>query len=474
MDVHHLYFSILLMFFISVSLYSLFQKKHLDNPKRIQYNPHRVLHIISNINLLSRSSVQHILFRLGMRLLMKNDQTFIKRYSLKIWILVLFWLVSFFPIYASQLSNNAEVSVLTVLSGDELYSLFGHTAIRINDRQQGLDTVFNFGTFDFEAPNYYLNFIRGYLYYSLSYINFSYFKQAYIAENRSISEQILNLTLTQKQQILDYLMSIYNSENRFYLYNSLNDNCSTREMDLLITLFGDQLVFPKKTQDIIGKSYKDLLQPYFREHPWVGIGINFILGPKTEIPITYLEQAFLPECLEQILSSTKILKNGEPFPFVRSQNQIYQSFLKNSNSDIIDPRMIFWSIFVFSCLLIIWELTTGQYIWYFDGLLFGGISFLGQILLILWVGTEHHYVENNYHLFWAFPFHGALLIGLISKRHLKWQKIYFLVWAFLYLGILLFFTFSFHPLSPHIIPLLCTLAVRSFKINRICNGKFVV
>ena len=58
------------------------------------------------------------------------------------------------------LSEKAEISVLNCGLGNESYSLYGHTALRVKDTSQNLDIVFNYGTFDFNTSNFILKFVK--------------------------------------------------------------------------------------------------------------------------------------------------------------------------------------------------------------------------------------------------------------------------------------------------------------------------
>src|SRR5699024_474509 len=58
-------------------------------------------------------------------------------------------------------AQNYQVSLLTCAPGEELYSSFGHNAVRLLDLDTGRDLVFNYGTFDFDTPNFYVKFARG-------------------------------------------------------------------------------------------------------------------------------------------------------------------------------------------------------------------------------------------------------------------------------------------------------------------------
>ncbi|MFY7861788.1 MAG: DUF4105 domain-containing protein, partial [Chitinophagales bacterium] len=47
---------------------------------------------------------------------------------------------------------SQQFSILTCDQGDEIYSTFGHSAIRYQDSSNGIDWVYNYGLFDFSDP----------------------------------------------------------------------------------------------------------------------------------------------------------------------------------------------------------------------------------------------------------------------------------------------------------------------------------
>ena len=106
--------------------------------------------------------------------------------------------------FAQQITDLAEISIITCAPGDELYSTFGHTAIRVKDPVKRIDNVYNYGTFNFETPNFYMKFLRGKLDYMLSVSPYKYFVISYMNENRWIKEQVLNLSISQKKDIYSF------------------------------------------------------------------------------------------------------------------------------------------------------------------------------------------------------------------------------------------------------------------------------
>ena len=110
-----------------------------------------------------------------------------------------------------SLSAEAKISVLTFgpYQG-ELYSAFGHSAIRVYDPVHGIDDAYNWGVFDFNQPNFYLNFAKGFLYYKLGVFDYDRMRDYYIYFNRYVHEQNLNLNKEEKQkQVLIQLLFFF-------------------------------------------------------------------------------------------------------------------------------------------------------------------------------------------------------------------------------------------------------------------------
>jgi hypothetical protein len=64
---------------------------------------------------------------------------------------------------------------------------------------------------------------------------------AYVAANRSIWIQELNLTPAQSAALRDFLEWNELPENRFYQYDPYRDNCSTRIRDAIDRVLGGRL-----------------------------------------------------------------------------------------------------------------------------------------------------------------------------------------------------------------------------------------
>ena len=111
---------------------------------------------------------------------------------------------------------------------------FGHTGIRIIDKKNNLDLVFNFGIYDYNAPNFYSNFFKGRPIFSLGINRFNDFFDSYVKQNRKVYEQIIKTTKERKKIIVESLIKNSQEENKYYIYEYFEDNCSTRVADILI------------------------------------------------------------------------------------------------------------------------------------------------------------------------------------------------------------------------------------------------
>jgi len=202
------------------------------------------------------------------------------------------------------LSENAEVSIITCGTGSEIYSLFGHTAIRIRDAENQIDEVYNYGTFDFDTPNFILKFVKGDLQYLETSCTFEEFFQEYLYEKRSVDEQILNISRNQKQALFDYLNASLQSEERFYTYKFIDKNCTTMVINAINKILGKEVIVKNTKED---KTYRDILFPFFEGHFFEQLGTSIIFGTKVDLKG---EELFLPAELQENIKT--ISYNNRP------------------------------------------------------------------------------------------------------------------------------------------------------------------
>ncbi len=363
--------------------------------------------------------------------------------------------------YSQNLSENAQVSLITCNPGDELYSVFGHSAIRIRDNEQGLDRVYNYGTFNFNTPNFYLKFARGYLNYELSAYSMHSFLAEYRATNRSVFEQVLILNQEEKERIFNFLEFNSQPENRFYLYDFFFDNCASRIRNVFKTEFKDSLVF--ETAGYQPKSFREMLKPYLKPHPWSRFGISLVLGDITDRQATISESMFLPDYLQKAFASAKL--NGKLM--AKPSTVLFkQKDVENNLPFYLCPIFVFSLLFLVVGWFTYYELKHKRRFKLFDFLLFLAVGVVGLILFLLWFATNHTAVVNNWNLLWAIPIHFFVAFWLFRKRKTAWLRFYFLVTCIISLATLLCWFFIPQQFDFVLIPILLTITVRAFRLFR--------
>ncbi|AEL25071.1 Lnb N-terminal periplasmic domain-containing protein [Cyclobacterium marinum] len=354
-----------------------------------------------------------------------------------------------------------KISLLTCDPGDELYSTFGHSAIRVVELESGQDLVFNYGTFDFNTPFFYIKFIRRTLDYQLSLTTTANFLREYNYFKRNVREQELNLSPEQSQAVVAFLQNNYRPENRKYRYDFFFDNCATRITGMLESVLGQSLRwnYPTEADE---KTFRNLIDEYVYPLPWSDLGIDLALGAVIDREATAAEKAFLPDYLEASFSSATIIGDGPERPLVSRTNTIYD-FPKTANNEfnLVNPYVIFWVFAILVGIVTFIGFKKKRLFKGFDISLFTILGLLGVLLVFLWFFTAHSQTKNNWNLFWAFPGHlyiSYLLIKKPNKVILKKLLLAAMILADLALVVWLLGFQSFHP---SILPLLLIIILRT-------------
>ncbi|MCE2996727.1 MAG: DUF4105 domain-containing protein [Cyclobacteriaceae bacterium] len=360
------------------------------------------------------------------------------------------------------LSSKAEISLITCgpYQG-ELYSAFGHSAIRILDPEFNIDYAFNYGVFDFDQPNFYLNFARGRNDYLLAVYNFSDFKGPYLRDNRYIHEQILQLTQDQKQKIFDFLIWNAQSENRTYRYDYFYNNCSSKVRDVFAEVFKDQIQFDGS---FIKTNYtiRDLTDIYLQQQPWGDLGIDICLGLPMDKKATPYEYMFLPDYLESSFDHATL--NGSPI--VKQKIAVYESVPESTSFHWYHPWIVWGIIFLLVSLLSYRDWKRKRLTKWFDITLFGILGLLGWLLLLLWTTTDHKAAANNFNLLWAIPFHLFAAIALFKKSIPAWTHTYFRVIVIITAALLGGWALLPQQMNSYLLPLVFIILMRSILLSR--------
>ncbi len=378
-------------------------------------------------------------------------------------IITLLLFVSIINSFSLELSKKAQISIITCVPGSELYTAFGHSAIRVNDPLQDIDFVYNYGTFSFNTPNFYLKFIRGDLNYMLSVSDYKRFMRVYEHENRNVKEQVLNLTQIQKQKLFDVLEKNKLPENKYYLYDFIFDNCATRIRDVFKKALNNDIQFSDSTlRDI---SFREILESYLTESKWSRFGINLVLGSLIDKTATASEYMFIPDYLMNAFSNAQIKNNSTNSKIVYKINILNEAndTLKESLG-VLNPLLVFWAIFLFVVVLSIIEYSSKIQYHYIDGIWFLIIGILGTLMCFLWFGTKHTVVVDNWNIAWAVPTHLIFSFFLFRKKISNLTSIYFLISGSVALILLMSWQLIPQQFDIAFVPIILITAIRSIKI----------
>ena len=366
-----------------------------------------------------------------------------------------------------QLSENAEISIVSIGPGKELYDSFGHSAFRVTDPRNNRDLIFNYGTFDFETPNFILKFARGKLPYALSVRDYQGFLNAYIRENRTFVEQELDLTYGEKTTLFNFLLKNAQPENKEYQYDFFYDNCATKIRDVLKEALGNDLTY-KNGYAPEQFTFRQLIQQRLDLNSWGSLGIDVALGAVIDRTATQWEHQYLPEYVHDAATFAILNNDGIERPLVKKETVVFQS----TGSNKTKPFFLFTPLAVFGVigLLIIGvtyrDFKRNKRTRWLDGVLFFTTGFVGVLLLLLWVATDHTATANNYNMLWAFPLN-LLFFPLISKTQpKKW------LYRYVFFLILMLALLTFHWITGvqifaiGFIPLIIALAIRWIYLAR--------
>ncbi len=333
-------------------------------------------------------------------------------------IIVIVTMLLHFNSFAQHQTPHLRISLLTCSPGDELYSTFGHTGIRITDSSIDQDIVFNYGTFNFDEPGFYTKFIRGKLLYYVSTSGFNEFKEDYQYSNRGITEQVLNLTGEEKLAVQQFLLNNIKEENKYYKYDFLFDNCTTRIRDLLVKEKKNKPAFIAVMP--VDTRFRQAIHEYLDKNnmDWSKLGIDLLLGAPTDAVMTIDQSQFLPDNLMKTFDSS-----DRGHDLVLSKSGLYPYSNPHTAQSLFTPVVVFSLLLL---LIIVLDLSKNKwadiFISGFDGLLFFFTGAIGILLLFMWFGTDHLMCKNNYNLLWAWPTHAIAAFFINTKK--RWAKRY--------------------------------------------------
>tara|TARA_R110000737_G_scaffold39712_6_gene59740 strand:+ start:5358 stop:6542 length:1185 start_codon:yes stop_codon:yes gene_type:complete len=374
---------------------------------------------------------------------------------------ITFFLILLFTAFLG-LSQNAElsplskISLLTVGTGEDLAAKFGHSAIRLQDPTLGIDEVYGYGTYDFEDPNFYLNFTRGKLAYNISRIPFKYFDYSYQQEKRWIKEQELDLNLQQRTLIVGFLENNLLPENKRYKYDFLFDNCATRIPMVFEKTLGSTFKFDYTYLEN-HLTFRELIRLKLNPNTWSNFGIDLALGSVIDRKATPYEHLFLPIYVYQQMKHTTL--NGKSI--VKKESVLLDIPEQNDNS-LLFLTPAFWLGLLLA--LVTWvtfkDYKNERRTKWLDFSLFMLTGFSGMLILFLWFGTDHLATKANYNALWAFAPNAIIGFLILKEEVPKWIKFYLILLIVMLFITCILWMFKIQVFSILLILVILALAIR--------------
>lgn len=322
-----------------------------------------------------------------------------------------------------RLTDSARVSLISILPGDDVYSVFGHSTLRVRDPQLGIDRSYNFGTFDFgESPLAMASFVARFTYGDLNYSLTVQDPQATIPWyweelGRASIEQTLALTPAEARELFRRLEINARPENRYYQYDFFFDNCATRILDALEAVLGPGLAFDVEPP---GRSFRQLLDPFLTGAPWLDLGMDLGLGLPADREATAREATFLPEHLMRYVAAGRMDRDGRSQPLVRRTEQLTGPAGVSWRPPTAPPwpEIAGWVLLAVGTFVTLRDARTGRRVHRVaDPVFFGALGVAGLAVAFLWFISLHRVTDLNLNLAWALPTHLVLAVLLAREGH---------------------------------------------------------
>ncbi len=365
---------------------------------------------------------------------MKQKNSFFRRFLLLITGL---WSITAAHALTDQIQtyeDSIEVSLLTCSPHEEIYSLYGHSALRWHDLHEsgpsaGTDIAFNWGIFNFDKPYFALRFVFGLTDYELGPIPYDAFCSYYQHWGSSVTEQVLNLTTEEKIRLKAALGENLKPENRIYRYNYFYDNCSTRPRDIIEKCLNGKVEYAERED--YTPSFREMTTQCTRNHRWATFGNDMLLGVKADLKTNRLEQEFLPENLMYDFDRAQIYSGGNYRPLVKERRMAVMPGVQVIEHDFpLSPTecALILLLITIGITLIEWK-TKKRQIWY-DVVLMTLQGLAGCVLFVM-LFSQHPTTSTNLQILLLNPLPLFFIPSIIRQNVTRWQKI-LLVMAILY------------------------------------------
>ncbi len=317
--------------------------------------------------------------------------------------------------------DSVEVSLLTCSPHEEIYSLYGHTALRWHDLSKGDDIAFNWGVFDFRKPFFVGRFVFGLTDYELGAYPYPLFRQEYVTYGSGITEQVLDLRPEEKMALKEALVNNMLPENKVYRYNYFYDNCSLRPRDLIERCIKGKIKYA--TREDYQPTYREMVHSCVRHHPWAAFGNDMLLGLRADMKTDLRQQEFLPSNLMYDFDRATIYAGGEYRPLVKERRIALQAGVQVIEEDFpLTPMQCAWILFAVSVGVALIEWKQKQRFKYWDALLMLLQGLAGCVLFVM-IFSQHPTTSLNLQLLLLNPLPLYFIPTVLKRRKTCWWTI---------------------------------------------------
>ena len=377
--------------------------------------------------------------------------------------LYIFVLLSLFSITHNNaqvnLSVYSEISIVTAGPGEALYEKFGHAAIRIKDPVLNLDLIYNYGVFDFNQPNFLLNFADGKMYYVLARYDFKYFLSSYKKDKRWLKQQVLNLNKIEKQQLFLYLENNARIENATYPYDPFFNNCASKLKDITTVILKENVLL--NSEKIKDKStLRELMNKEITWNTWGNFGINLITGRILDQERNQLEYTYLPDYLFKTIKNGKIKRDHKIINLVKREDVLLDFDEISTNTSLFNPLAFFTLLALIVSLITIKDIKNQKRTKWLDFIIFFLTGIVGLILTYFWFFSSHKTAPDNYNVLWAFL--PNLIVAFIVTKAIakKWLQKYLIILLVCLTIVLILWVLELQIFPITAIPILLLLGIR--------------
>jgi hypothetical protein len=357
---------------------------------------------------------------------------------------------------SAQVTENADVYLLTCAPGNATYSIYGHTALRICVSGTEIDRVYNWGIFDFSTPNFAFRFAKGRLDYMLGSYSYDTFIYEYVNEGRAVWSQPLNLTTAEKRKLFSLINENLKPENVKYRYDFFFDNCATRIRDILVASASDTIIFPVKEKQ---KSFRQLVDPNQKVLPWIDFGADMLLGLQADRKASPADEMFLPAYLMENLSASVIVHGGNREPILGEPVTVVDMPAVSAGAWTWMPQLVFYLVLLFVILVtfVLGKPLLGRIT---DIVLYIIFSVLALLLIFTNFFSEHDALHFNLLILGINPLIPVLTGYILTGKKAVLLSRIALIISLLWIPVSLI---AGQGINPALIPLVLIIIVRLFK-----------